>query len=126
MICFAEKFFSLNHASLNHRRGKEEMHGKRFQETLMASKTVNFKDYARVVCERLLNVAISQHIVKTKEQFVASGISPENNLLFFFYHHNNVHQFTSYKYIKSKSSNTRHHRTQNLQRTYTTYCKFCT
>ena len=59
------------------------MHGKQFQETLIASKTVNFKGDARVVCERLLNVAVLQHKVKTKEQFAASGISPENNLLFF-------------------------------------------
>ena len=44
----------------------------------------------------------------------------------FFYHHNNVHRLTSYKYIKNKSNKARQNRTQNLQKTYTAYCKFCT
>ena len=47
----------------------------------MASKTVNFKVDARTVRERLLNVAIPRHKVKTKKQLVASGISPKNNSL---------------------------------------------
>ena len=47
----------------------------------MASKTVNFKVDARTVRERLLNVAIPRHKVKTKKQLAASGISPKNNSL---------------------------------------------
>ena len=50
-------------------------------ENLMASKTVNFKVDAGAVYERLLNVAIPRHKVKTKEQSAASGISPGNNSL---------------------------------------------
>ena len=50
-------------------------------ENLMASKTVNFKVDARAVNERLLNVVIPRHKVKTKEHLAASGISPENNSL---------------------------------------------
>ena len=47
----------------------------------MASKTVNFKVDARTVRERLLNVAIPRHKVRTKKQLAASGISPKNNSL---------------------------------------------
>ena len=47
----------------------------------MASKTVNFKVDARTIRERLLNVAIPRHKVKTKKQLAASGISPKNNSL---------------------------------------------
>ena len=43
----------------------------------MASKTVNSKNDARAVRERLLNVAIPRHKVKTKEQLAASRISLE-------------------------------------------------
>ena len=41
---------------------------------LLASKTVNFKVDARAVRERLLNVVIPRHKVKTKEQLAASRI----------------------------------------------------
>ena len=47
----------------------------------MASKTVNFKVDARTIRERLLNVAIPRHKVKTKKQLAGSGISPKNNSL---------------------------------------------
>ena len=48
---------------------------------MIASKTVNFKVDARTIRERLLNVAIPRHKVKTKKQLAASGISPKNNSL---------------------------------------------
>ena len=54
---------------------------KTISENLMASKTINFKVDTRAVRERLLNVVIPWHKVKTKEQLAASGISPENNSL---------------------------------------------
>ena len=54
---------------------------KAISQNLIASKTVNFKVDARAVRERLLNVVIPRHKVKTKEQLAASRISPENNSL---------------------------------------------
>ena len=54
---------------------------KAISENVMASKTVNSKNDARAVRERLLNAAIPRHKVKTKEQLAASGISPKNNSL---------------------------------------------
>ena len=64
-----------------HGRGKEEMHGKRFQRIWWPVKLQFYKVDARTVSERLLSVVITRHKVKTKEQLAASGISPENNLL---------------------------------------------
>ena len=45
---------------------------------------------------------------------------------FFLYRHNNLHRLISHKYIKNKVNKTMQHRTQNLQKTYTSCCKFCT